>query len=335
MYAEKVVKRVKCDGDNEGSSGSLNGCNTTSNEKSDTYLFVPKYVIRPIASISATTTPIRSSDNTVKSYLLLGDIWIQIFSYLRRSDLKQCMCVCKTWYKWCLDRSLWRHLDVSSCTLRQFHLLGIVYRQPAILDLSWTNISRQHLEWLVARQPYLKSLTLTGCSWAAVSALCSSICPLLQQLSLNWVDGIADNCIEDLVLPPIDHRPGIDDSLSRLHRCTILDLEGANITDAAIVTIVRHLTRLRSLNVASCIKLSNACVNTLVTSEVKSTLASLNMSGCHGLTDASFTSFLLLTALCFLDLSLSDQITAEACQQFVSRTAEKFKLIGEKQFTLK
>lgn len=54
----------------------------------------------------------------------------------------------------------------------------------------------------------LRDLVLSGCSWIAVSALCSSSCPLLRTLDVQWVEGLKDAQMRDLLSPPTDNRPG-------------------------------------------------------------------------------------------------------------------------------
>lgn len=54
----------------------------------------------------------------------------------------------------------------------------------------------------------LRVLLLSGCSWAAVSALCTSSCPLLRTLDVQWVEGLKDAQMRDLLSPPTDNRPG-------------------------------------------------------------------------------------------------------------------------------
>lgn len=56
--------------------------------------------------------------------------------------------------------------------------------------------------------PGLRDLVLSGCSWIAVSALCSSSCPLLRTLDVQWVEGLKDAQMRDLLSPPTDNRPG-------------------------------------------------------------------------------------------------------------------------------
>lgn len=59
---------------------------------------------------------------------------------------------------------------------------------------------------------------LAGCSWIAVSALCSSNCPLLRTLDVQWVEGLKDAQMRDLLSPPTDNRPG--ESLTPGSACT-------------------------------------------------------------------------------------------------------------------
>lgn len=157
----------------------------------------------------------------------------------------------------CCDKRLWTKIDLNRCTsITPLMLSGVVRRQPVSLDLSWTNISKKQLSWLINRLPGtwlwlydswptemfsfislfqyfkmllcpsgLRVLKLSGCSWAAVSALCTSSCPLLRTLDVQWVEGLKDAQMRDLLSPPTDNRPG--ESLSQLMdadhpKCTAL-----------------------------------------------------------------------------------------------------------------
>lgn len=139
----------------------------------------------------------------------------------------------------CCDKRLWTTIDLNRCTsVTPLMLSGIIRRQPVSLDLSWTNISKKQLSWLINRLPGsrcrrtggavtgvftclwtsvaelllcvpgLRVLRLSGCSWAAVSALCTSSCPLLRTLDVQWVEGLKDPQMRDLLSPPTDNRPG-------------------------------------------------------------------------------------------------------------------------------
>lgn len=139
----------------------------------------------------------------------------------------------------CCDKRLWTRIDLNHCkSITPLMLSGIIRRQPVSLDLSWTNISKKQLSWLINRlpgehwtrdplecsiggwgachltyghlsvPPGLRDLVLSGCSWIAVSALCSSSCPLLRTLDVQWVEGLKDAQMRDLLSPPTDNRPG-------------------------------------------------------------------------------------------------------------------------------
>lgn len=142
------------------------------------------------------------------------------------------------WGPRCCDKRLWTRIDLNHCkSITPLMLSGIIRRQPVSLDLSWTNISKKQLSWLINRLPGehwardpgragaaagvrhltclhpsvlpgLRDLVLSGCSWIAVSALCSSSCPLLRTLDVQWVEGLKDAQMRDLLSPPTDNRPG-------------------------------------------------------------------------------------------------------------------------------
>lgn len=86
----------------------------------------------------------------------------------------------------------------------------------------------------------LRVLLLSGCSWAAVSALCTSSCPLLRTLDVQWVEGLKDAQMRDLLSPPTDNRPGTDIAgrphgrqrprcLGPSRLCPVCDVMGASV----------------------------------------------------------------------------------------------------------
>lgn len=238
----------------------------------------PKYVVRP-APIPPPPKFVATTDgghHPIDKYL-----WLHVFSFLHVPDLSSCLGVCKTWYRWSLDASLWPSIDLHDTPLTQHHLVGIVRRQPKRLDLSSTNISHQQLGWLAARLPHLKQLSLAHCAWPAISVLCSSVCPLLFELDLSWVSSVRTACVRDLLAPPVDHRPGVDDSVSRLHRCHRLVLTGADVTDATLDYIARWLPQLQHLVLSYCVRLTDAGVLFLAACP---SLQHLDLSACRGLT---------------------------------------------------
>uniref|UniRef100_A0A671Q5P4 Lysine-specific demethylase 2B-like n=1 Tax=Sinocyclocheilus anshuiensis TaxID=1608454 RepID=A0A671Q5P4_9TELE len=159
-----------------------------------------------------------------RNHIAPREAWLTIFSHLSHRELCVCMRVCRTWNRWCCDKRLWTHIDLKRCkSITPLMLSGIIRRQPITLDLSWTNISKKQLSWLINRLPGLRVLLLSGCSWVAVSALCTSSCPLLRTLDLQWVEGLKDPQMRDLLSPPTDNRPVCnrvtDQSLSYFKRC--------------------------------------------------------------------------------------------------------------------
>ncbi|TRY94010.1 hypothetical protein DNTS_032824 [Danionella cerebrum] len=165
-----------------------------------------RHVIRP-PPISPPPDRLPLEDG--KNHVLKREVWMDVFAHLAHKDLCVCMSVCKTWNRWCCDKRLWTRINLNRCkSITPLMLSGIIRRQPLTLDLSWTNISKKQLSWLINRLPGLRVLSLAGCSWAAVSALCTSSCPLLRTLDVQWVEGLKDNQMKDLVSPPADNRPG-------------------------------------------------------------------------------------------------------------------------------
>lgn len=69
----------------------------------------------------------------------------------------------------------------------------------------------------------LRVLLLSGCSWVAVSALCTSSCPLLRTLDVQWVEGLKDAQMRDLLSPPTDNRPGTNRFSVTEHQDNLID----------------------------------------------------------------------------------------------------------------
>uniref|UniRef100_A0A7N6AWU5 [histone H3]-dimethyl-L-lysine(36) demethylase n=1 Tax=Anabas testudineus TaxID=64144 RepID=A0A7N6AWU5_ANATE len=243
------------------------------------------------------------------------EVWVSVFRYLSRADLCVCMAVCKNWYKWCLDKRLWARIDLSiNRTITPQALTGIIKRQPVTLDLSWTNISKKQLNWLVGRLPGLKDLMLAGCSWASISALCSSGCPLLRSLDLRYADGVKDSQIRDLVIPP-----GCDNR-SQLRSMQCLRLAGLDISDSTVRLVIRHMPNLTKLDLSHCNSLTDHSINllTAVGSSTRNTLAELNLGGCSKLTDTCLKYLRRLSCISLLDLRGCKGVSRKACEAFIS-----------------
>lgn len=54
----------------------------------------------------------------------------------------------------------------------------------------------------------LLELNVSGCPWAAVSALCQAVCPCLKLLDLSRVEDLKDSHLRELLAPPPDTRTG-------------------------------------------------------------------------------------------------------------------------------
>ncbi|XP_068111653.1 lysine-specific demethylase 2A isoform X2 [Hyperolius riggenbachi] len=247
------------------------------------------------------------------------DVWLSVFQYLTKKELCVCMRVCKAWYKWASDKRLWSRIDVSRCkSLVPQALSGIIRRQPVQLDLSWTNVSKKQLTWLVNRLPGLKDLILAGCSWSAISALCSSSCPLLRTLDLRWTVGIKDAQIRDLLTPALD-KPG-HDSRSKLRLLTDLRLSGLDISDVTLRLIMRHCPHLSKLDLSHCPLMSDQSVNllTAVGSSTRNSLTHIHLAGCKGVTDESLLYLRRASSLVLIDLRGCKLVSRGACQGFIS-----------------
>ncbi|XP_038618585.1 lysine-specific demethylase 2B isoform X3 [Tachyglossus aculeatus] len=277
-----------------------------------------RHVIRP-PPISPPPDSLPLDDGA--AHVMQREVWMAVFSYLSHSDLCVCMRVCKTWNRWCCDKRLWTKIDLNHCkSITPLMLSGIIRRQPVTLDLSWTNISKKQLSWLINRLPGLRDLLLSGCSWIAVSALCSSSCPLLRTLDVQWVEGLKDAQMRDLLSPPTDNRPGQMDNRSKLRNIAELRLAGLDITDASLRLIIRHMPLLSRLNLSYCNHVTDQSINllTAVGTTTRDSLMEINLSDCNKVTDQCLSFFKRCGNICQIDLRYCKQVTKEGCEQFIA-----------------
>ena len=319
LSAERFASRKLKDTDQNGEEKqtSLSSC---LNEPATNIVLpdmsaVRKYVVRP-APVPPPPRYVHLTNGS--SHPLEHNLWIRVFSLLNPADLVRCMQVCKTWNRWGYDHRLWTSIDLSRCRLRQTHLIGIVRRQPKLLDLSWTNISHRQLAWLVERLPHLRKLRLAGNSWPAVSALCGCRCPLLSLLDIAWVAVVYDGCVRDLLSPPRDHRPGLDVSQSRLRRCTELVLAGSDITNDALESVAHHLPTLERLDLSYCVGIDDDGVRLLSESPTSQTLTAIRVTGCVCLDGSCFVYLARFPRLCEVAVEGCPEITENDCMNFVS-----------------
>ncbi|KAK2142092.1 hypothetical protein LSH36_997g02055 [Paralvinella palmiformis] len=289
---------------------------------------IPKYVVRPGPVAPA---PKYVLTETGMHHMLDRIIWLNVFSFLTKQELACCMQVCKTWNRWCLDSYFWRKIDLRSRVIRQNHLIGVVRRQPRELDLQDAVINKKQLMWLIARLPHLKVMNLRNNTWAAVNALCSSACPLLEKLDLSWVNGIWDDCIRDLVSPPTDHRPGVDESISRLHRCTELRLTGTDIADQALEIIGTYMPHLTRLDISYCSSVTDKGLEYLSDegAVTKASIVELMLSYVIQLSDSCFDSLAAFTKIQTIDLSHCPNISASSCTKFLEHSKSRKYIISD------
>ncbi|CAO2629575.1 Lysine-specific demethylase 2B [Lemmus lemmus] len=277
-----------------------------------------RHVIRP-PPISPPPDSLPLDDGA--AHVMHREVWMAVFSYLSHQDLCVCMRVCRTWNRWCCDKRLWTRIDLNHCkSITPLMLSGIIRRQPVSLDLSWTNISKKQLSWLINRLPGLRDLVLSGCSWIAVSALCSSSCPLLRTLDVQWVEGLKDAQMRDLLSPPTDNRPGQMDNRSKLRNIVELRLAGLDITDASLRLIIRHMPLLSKLHLSYCNHVTDHSINllTAVGTTTRDSLTEISLSDCNKVTDQCLSFFKRCGNICHIDLRYCKQVTKEGCEQFIA-----------------
>uniref|UniRef100_A0A3B4BJF5 PHD-type domain-containing protein n=1 Tax=Periophthalmus magnuspinnatus TaxID=409849 RepID=A0A3B4BJF5_9GOBI len=291
-----------------------------------------RHVIRP-PPISPPPDRLPLKDG--KTHIIQREVWMKIFGYVSHQELCVCMRVCKTWNRWCCDKSLWKKIDLNRRTsITPLMLSGIIRRQPQSLDLSWTNISKKQLCWLINRLPGLRVLKLSGCSWAAVSALCTATCPLLRTLDVQWVEGLKDAQMRDLLSPPTDNRPGQLDNRCKLRNVEDLRLAGLDITDTSLRMISRQMPYLSRLDLSYCNHINDQSVNLLTAAgtTTRDSLTEINLSVCNRVTDHSLTFFKRCGSICQIDLRFCKQVTKTACERFIAEMSVSvpFRLTEEK-----
>uniref|UniRef100_A0A674C6E1 Lysine-specific demethylase 2B n=1 Tax=Salmo trutta TaxID=8032 RepID=A0A674C6E1_SALTR len=291
-----------------------------------------RHVIRP-PPISPPPDRLPLDDG--QAHVMRREVWMVVFGHLAHRDLCVCMRVCKTWNRWCCDKRLWTQIDLNRCkSITPLMLSGIIRRQPVALDLSWTNISKKQLSWLINRLPGLRMLLLSGCSWVAVSALCTASCPLLRTLDVQWVEGLKDAQMRDLLSPPTDNRPGQLDNRSKLRNVVDLRLAGLDITDTSLRLLIRYMPQLTRLDLSYCNHVTDQSVNILTAAgtTTRDSLTDINLSVCNRVTDQSLTYFKRCGSICHIDLRYCKQVTKEGCEQFIAEmsVSVQFELVEEK-----
>ncbi|XP_033627389.1 lysine-specific demethylase 2B-like isoform X1 [Asterias rubens] len=255
----------------------------------------PKFIIRPLPGNQPPKyCPMIDGTN----HKVERSIWLHMFRFLGHGDLCRCLCVCKTWNRWCYDASLWHTINLTQVPLNKYVMVGVVRRQPVCVDLSGCNITKLQLAWLIVRIPALRELYLARTPLQAVAALCSANCPQLLVLDLQWVC-LKDSHLATLLSPIREHRPGLLDDCTKLHKLRELRLAGSDITDASMELLVEQTPYLVKLDLSYCGNITNhgLCALLIEESPLVHSLTELNVSGCHQLTDITLVSLAHCTRL--------------------------------------
>eukprot|EP00795_Rhopilema_esculentum_P015221 gene15221-6425_t len=245
----------------------------------------PHFVVRP-RPLSPPAEELLLQDGQL--HPLSRSLWLKIFGFLSQSDISICMRVCRNWNRWGLDGKFWNHITYSSRKLDSLALCGIVRRQPLSLNLAHCSITFSQMKWLLSRLPRLQTLSLEGNSSAAISAMVSGTCPLLEALDISYCEGVKDHLIRELLSPARDAVVSKNNK-GRLSSLKELKLSCCDITDESLKSVSRFLPSLEKLDLSYCTKLTDAGIDALTneSSICRDNLTQVNVLGCTELTIVS------------------------------------------------
>uniref|UniRef100_A0A3Q0SYN7 F-box and leucine-rich repeat protein 19 n=1 Tax=Amphilophus citrinellus TaxID=61819 RepID=A0A3Q0SYN7_AMPCI len=249
------------------------------------------------------------------AHIMTRDVWLRVFTFLTHRELCVCMRVCRTWSRWCCDKRLWTQIDLSrQRSITPPMLSGIIRRQPVSLNLGYTNISKKQLMWLINRLQGLLELNVSGCPWAAVSALCQAVCPCLKLLDLSRVEDLKDSHLRELLAPSPDTRTG--ELVGRFQNVTELRLAGLDLTDASSRLLVRYVPHLTKLDLSHCGNITDQTVHTLTSpiSPLRESLTHINLAGCVKVTEQSIPLLRRCTSLQTVDLRSCSLLSSDTGQ---------------------
>ncbi|XP_018428469.1 PREDICTED: F-box/LRR-repeat protein 19 [Nanorana parkeri] len=246
-------------------------------------------------------------------HVMQRGVWLSVFRHLGQKELCVCMRVCRTWNRWCCDRRLWTSIDLSrrkSITPPMLSGMEIEGRGLIISLCSFSSFSLLGL----------KELLLAGCTWSAVSSLCTASFPCLSLLDLGWVQGMKTSHLRELLSPPTtDCKTVVSDPRGRLPSLSDLRLCGLDMGDSALRLLLRHTPRLNRLDLSHCVQISDHGIHilTAVTSPLRDSLTHLNLTGCLRLTDQSLAFFKRCPHLQLVDLRSCRLLTSEGFQRLL------------------
>uniref|UniRef100_A0A914VVR0 F-box domain-containing protein n=1 Tax=Plectus sambesii TaxID=2011161 RepID=A0A914VVR0_9BILA len=236
-------------------------------------------------------------------------LWRLVFAHLPRKTLGlSCALVCRSWQRWICDwPALWDDIDVNG---RQ-HLTAEVWKsigqkRPRFLNLGWTGISNADLLTILEYDDRLETLVLSGCHLSAVTALRRCTSDLLR-LDLRYVQGCSDASFKELVL-----------DAPRMKTLQAVFLSGCDVGDATVRLMANQFTRLRSLDLSYCTRVTNLSVEVLAAAgcAARRNLTYLNLSGCPLLLSSIFGPLQRMNALKHLELQACTGIPQLEIDQF-------------------
>ena len=279
------------------------------------------YVVRPRPITPPPDILVLESDGT---HVLKRDAWLKVFAFLSQVELCTCMCVSRTWNRWCMDKRFWNEIKLSvSQPITASALYGVVRRQPLRLDASNTNITQQQLAWFLSRLPRLRELYLGASTFATVGAFSRVTCPPIKVLDLSWSEKITDHVIDELLKPSASGRreraPGPGENASRLRFLAELRLSGCDVGDAGLRCIKRYLYCLSRLDVSYCTMVTDEGFASLMESDSSfyKNIKELNLIGCTNVTDTCLEALKRAESLIKIDLRKCDGVHPSACSEFL------------------
>ncbi|XP_035709245.1 jmjC domain-containing histone demethylation protein 1 isoform X2 [Folsomia candida] len=298
-------------------SGKIIGTSTKSLKK-------PTNVVRPSSEIAEDSSKKCKKKLGYPAVLKEKLILAPIFKWLDIQSLNRAVQVCKDWNRVGISPELWKTINLSHKKITAELLKGVVRRQPNIVILNWTQISKQQLVWLISRLPQLKHLSLQGNSWNTVSALKTCFCPVLEGLDLGYVDNLLDSGVRETLAAPLDSRPGLTDSKSRLRHLKYLNLSGAPLSDVSLRYVTQHAGSIAKLDLSSCSRITDAGIAQLGAPDSPSleNLTHLIVTGCPQITNISLDHLKRCKKLIYLDIKSIPQITVVGLTKFFNQLAE-------------
>ena len=292
---------------------------------------LPKYVIRP-HPISSPKEFVEVEDGS--KHMLNRNAWLRIFGFLTQSQLCVCMRVCRTWNRWAMDHRFWLKLELSQQKLSQFALMGIVRRQPSILDLSWTNVTFKQLLWLLNRLPRIQELRVQGSTQATVSALGQVNCPRIKVLDLSWSVGVVDSLLKEIISPPppTEGRAHSCETKSRLSLLAEIRLAGCDITGQTLRTLVRYCDQLTKVDFSYCPGIADEDIDFITSfdSPLSRRLTEVDFTGCPKLSDAILHFLKRCDGLRRVDLRGCKQISIDGVKAFTETWRESVEIVEGK-----